>query len=69
MTNPHPNATTSVGSSGAALVIVWLAGHYGIDVGAETAIVLAGALTAVVLFVGRKGLVGVWAAVKHGVGQ
>lgn len=69
MTNPHPNATTSAGSTTAAVIIAWLAGHYGIDMGAETAIVVAGALTAVVLFIGRKGIVGVWAGIKNGFGK
>lgn len=66
----HPNAATATGTTGLALLLVWLAGRFGIaDLGAEEAIVLAGALTATALFVGRRGIVGVWNVVKHGTGD
>lgn len=66
MANPHPQATTAGAATAPGLLIVWLAGHFGIDIGAEEAIVFGGALTTVVLLVGRKGLRGILRAVWAG---
>lgn len=65
----HPNASTAGGTSIFAAFIVWAAGHFGIvDLGAEEAVVVAGVLTTVALFIGRRGVVGIWNVVKHGTG-
>jgi len=67
--NPHPNATVAGGTSGAGVALVWLLGYLGVHISAEVAVVIAGALTTLVLFVGRNGLAGVWNLVKHGTGK
>lgn len=55
----HPNTTVSVGGSGVGVLIVWLAGHFGVSLSAEEGVVIAGAVTTAALFVGRKGLRGI----------
>jgi hypothetical protein len=67
MTNPHPNATTATGTAGVGVLAVWLLGNvFHIDISAETGAAIAGGVTAVVLFVGRHGVKGVWRALMHG---
>jgi hypothetical protein len=57
----HPNAV----AAGAAftpisLLVVWLAGRFGVaDFGAEEGVIVAGGITTVGLFIGRKGVRGV----------
>lgn len=62
----NPNAGVAVGSTFPALFVVWLAGHFGIDLSAEAGVVCGGALVAAVLFIGRRGLVGVVRIVWRG---
>jgi hypothetical protein len=65
----HPNATVAGGSAGVSVLIVWVAGHFGVDLGAEEAIVLAGLLTVAVLAVGRDGVTGIAHRVWRGTGK
>lgn len=55
----HPNAATATGSIGPAVLLIWLAGHYGIDLNAEQATVATGLFIAAGLFVGKRGVKGV----------
>lgn len=64
----HPNAATAGVATGPAVLIVWLAGRYGIDLGAEQAVVVSGLLTSLVLLIGRRGLRGIVAALWRGGG-
>lgn len=62
----HPNAATAGGVSAVALVIVWVAGRAGVTLSAEEGALLAGAASAVVLFVGKNGLRGAWDRIVNG---
>lgn len=59
MAVPHPNAATAGAATGPTVLIVWLAGHFGLNVGAEVAVVVAGVVASGALLIGRKGLRGV----------
>ncbi len=58
MRTAHPNATAAGGTGGVALLAVWLAGHFGINLSAEEGAGLSGALSVIVLAVGRDGVAG-----------
>jgi uncharacterized membrane protein YuzA (DUF378 family) len=63
----HPNAAAAGGTTGAGVLAVWLLGSvFHVDLSAELGAVIAGATTTVFLFVGRRGLAGVWHLVIHG---
>ena len=66
MKNAHPNATVAGGTSGAGVALVWLLGYLGVHISAEIAVVIAGALTTLALFVGRNGVAGVWRLIVNG---
>jgi hypothetical protein len=55
----HPNATVAVGSGGAAVLLVYLAGLFGLDVPAEVAAAASGLLAGAVLLIGRDGVRGI----------
>lgn len=62
----HPNATVAlISGSGIGSAIAWALGRYGIHPSAEELTALAGGVSAVVLFVGRNGIVGTWQAAKR----
>lgn len=63
----HPNAIIGgvTGSAGGAL-IVWVASMAGVDIPAEVAPLVAGAVTALVLAIGREGIRGVVHSVWDG---
>lgn len=54
----HPNALTAGTAASIGVLAVWIAGHFGIKLGAEEAAAIAGAASAVALFIGRNGLIG-----------
>lgn len=54
----HPNAATAGTLTGPAIVIVWLAGLLGIDMGAEVGAAVAGCMIATGLLIGRNGVKG-----------
>lgn len=62
----HPNAATAGGVSVAALAVVWIAGRLGVSLSAEDGALLAGAASAVALFIGRNGLRGAWNRIVNG---
>lgn len=62
----HPNAAAAGGSSLLAAAILWAAGHLGLELSGEVAVVAAGALTTLVLAVGRNGIRGLLARIWHG---
>ena len=67
----HPNAATAGAAGlGPGLLIVWTAGHFGIDLNAEQATVVTGVVVTAVLFIGKRGLKGiirlVWQGDDHG---
>ncbi len=65
MTN-NPNATVAAGSSGVGVLVVWLLGYFGVDLTAELGAVIAGALSSVVLWIGRDGIKGVLGRIWKG---
>lgn len=64
----HPNATVAGGTSSAGLLVVWLLGHFHVALSAEDGAAIAGVLATVALFVGRKGIRGVWNLIMNGSG-
>ena len=54
----NPNATAAVGSGGAAVILVYVAGLFGLEVPAEVAAAAAGLLAGGVLLFGRRGVRG-----------
>lgn len=54
------------GATGAGVLVVWLLGHFGVDVSAEAGVAIGGGTIAVLLFVGHNGLRGVWRRVLYG---
>lgn len=66
MTTGHPNAAAAGGSTIPAVLIVWLAGYFGLDLSAEAGALVAGGIIATALFVGRRGIVGVARIVWRG---
>lgn len=62
----HPNATLAGSTIGPGVVIVWLLGHFGVDVSAEVGTVIGGAAAAGLLFIGRNGIRGAWQRLWRG---
>jgi len=62
----HPNATVAASGSGTAILIVWLLGLLGVDIGAEVGAAIAGATATGLLFIGRNGLKGLMRIVWQG---
>jgi hypothetical protein len=63
----NPNASVALGwGSGAGTVLVWLLGLSGVDMPAEVAAVMGGAVASVMLFLGREGLKGAFERVWLG---
>ena len=65
----HPNAATAGATIGPSVLIVWLAGHLGLDIGAEEAVVTAGLIASLVLLIGREGVKGIIGSVWRGTGK
>lgn len=63
---PHPNASLAAGSSSIAVVIVWLSGHFGLDMTAEVAASVTGLIASGMLVLGRNGLRGLMRILWHG---
>ena len=67
--NQHPNAVVGGAGGGAGLgtLLVWLLNKYAdANIGPEQAAAIAGAVAAVVLYIGRRGIVGVVVELLHG---
>jgi len=62
----HPNAAAAAGGSGLSVFVVWLLGHFHIDLSAEDGAIVAGAVASIVLYIGRNGVKGVWRRVWDG---
>ena len=62
----HPNAAVAAGGSSLSAIIVWLLGHFHVALSAEDGAIIAGAVSAVVLFIGREGIKGAWRRVWGG---
>jgi hypothetical protein len=63
----NPNAAVALTSgSGVGALAVWGLTAAGVGIPPEIGAVLAGAVSAAVLFVGKNGLVGVWGLVMRG---
>lgn len=63
----HPNATVAAGGSGLSAFIVWICGnvlHWSLS--AEDGAIIAGTVSAAVLFVGRNGIRGLWRRIWDG---
>ena len=65
----HPNALTAGSTTGVGVVVVWLLGHFGVDISAEVGAAIAGGEAAVALFIGRKGILGVAHLIWRGSGK
>jgi hypothetical protein len=65
-TQQHPNASLAAGSSSLGVVIVWLSGHFGLDMTAEVAASVTGLIAAGALVLGRNGLRGLMRILWHG---
>lgn len=65
--NRHPNATAALaGGSGAGALVLWILDLTGLNVPQPAAAAIAGGAAALILLVGRDGIVGLWRAVKYG---
>ena len=64
----HPQAATAGSATSLGVLAIWLLGHFGVKLGAEEAAAIAGAAATVALFIGRRGLGGLWQLLKHGSG-
>jgi hypothetical protein len=53
-TTGNPNAEVAVYTGAAVVVIAWLCGYFGLDVGAEEGAAMTTVLTGIVLYVGRR---------------
>jgi hypothetical protein len=62
----HPNAAATGSTTLAAVVAVWLLGHFGITITAEGGAAIAGGASAVILYLGRHGVRGAWRAFLDG---
>jgi len=62
----NPNAAVAAGGSSLSAIIVWLLGHFHVALSAEDGAIIAGAVSAVVLFIGREGIKGAWRRVWGG---
>jgi len=62
----NPNAAVAAGGSSLSAIIVWLLGHFHVALSAEDGAIVAGAVSAVVLFIGREGIKGAWRRVWGG---
>jgi len=62
----HPNATVAASGSGTAILIVWVLGLLGLNIGAEVGAAIAGATATSLLFIGRNGLKGLMRIVWQG---
>ena len=55
----NPNASVALGwGSGAGTLLVWLVGLSGVEMPAEVAAVVGGAVASLMLFLGREGIRG-----------
>lgn len=52
----HPNMLVGGASGTIGVIVAWLLGHFHVPLSAEDGAALSAALTALVLFVGRRGL-------------
>lgn len=62
----HPNAAAAATTGGLATFVVWLLGHFHVDLSAEDGAVIAGAVASVVLYIGRNGIKGMWRRIWDG---
>lgn len=62
----NPNAAVAAGGSSLSAIVVWLLGHFHVALSAEDGAVIAGAVSTVVLFVGREGIKGIWKKIWDG---
>jgi hypothetical protein len=69
MAVPHPNATVGLASGiGGGQIVVNVAEALGYNISTGWGITIAGALSGIVLFIGRHGILGAWNVIKHGGG-
>ena len=64
----NPNATVAGGTASVSVLLVWLAGHFGVNLSAEAAAAIAGGLTVIVLAIGREGVKGIMSHIWSGNG-
>ena len=64
----NPNAAAAGGTIAPGVLVVWLLGHFGVDMSAEVGTVIGGLAAAALLFVGREGIRGAFRRVWRGKG-
>lgn len=62
----NPQTVVSASATGIGVLAVWLLSVFGVHVPNEVAVVIAGVISAILFFIGREGLVGVWNLILHG---
>jgi hypothetical protein len=68
-TSSDPNATVAGGTTGAGVLVVWLLGHFGVNLSAEVGAVIAGGAATVLLVIGRRGIKGTLQRIWSGAGK
>lgn len=64
MSNPNTNAGALAGALG--VLVTWLLGHYHVDLSAEDGAAISTGLAALVLYVGRDGIRGIFRTIWRG---
>ena len=64
--NQHPNAAVAGGGTGVAAAVIWIASLLHVTLTAYEAVGIAGVLTTVVLFIGRRGIKGAFSDIWNG---
>ena len=62
----HPNATLSGSLTAPVIVVMLILGHFGITLAQEQAVAVTGFVITVGLFIGRKGIKGLWRILMEG---
>lgn len=62
----HPNTVAGTSGASAGILIVWIVGLFGVDMTAEVGAAIAALMAAVVLALGRGGLIGIKDAILYG---
>lgn len=63
----HPNATLSGSLTAPAIALIWVLGHFGVSMTNEQAVAITGLIITVGLFVGRRGIKGLWRMLMEGI--
>jgi len=62
----HPNATLSGVLTAPVILVMWVLGSFGLTLNQEQAVAVTGFVITVGLFIGRKGIKGLWRILMEG---